>query len=126
MEAKARTPWASWIVKDEEYKLKLSTSVITKLEEKYKVNLLETLASDTMPPLGVMLDVAHGALQKYHHGIKKDDVVEMFDEYIEEGGSQLGFFTEVYIPIFTASGFFTPTQSNTMEKNLEEKREELL
>ena len=52
-----RIPYATWTVVDEEYRLKLTTSAITKLEEKYKTNLLNLVMNGNMPPLGVMLDI---------------------------------------------------------------------
>ncbi len=125
-ENKKRVPWAIWTVKEEEFKLKLNTSVITKLESKYKINLLDTLSTGSIPPLGVMLDVTHGALQKFHHGIKLEKVYEMFDDYVEEGGSQITFMSDVYLPIFTASGFFSPAQAMEMDANLQEAKEQMI
>ena len=85
-----RIPFAVWEVEGTEYKLKLSTSQIIKLEDKYKIT-----------------------------------VCDMFDVYVEEGGSQVEFFTNVLMPVFSASGFFTPAQSTAMEKNIEEAKEQL-
>lgn len=120
-----RIPFATWEVDGDEYRLKLTTSQILKLEEKYKINLLTFIAEGNIPPLKVMLDILHASMQKFHHKIDKDKVCDLFDTYIENGGSQIAFYTDVLMPIFTASGFFTPAQGVAMEKNIEQAQEQL-
>lgn len=119
-----RIPFATWKVDEVEYKLKLSTGAITKLEEKYKTNLMNLIGTGTgIPPLSVMLNIAHAALGKYHHGIKEKEVEEIFDKYLDEGGSQTAFLTDVIMPIYQASGFFSEGMEETMSEQLEEARE---
>ena len=122
---KKRIPFATWKVEGIEYKLKLTTSQIIKLEDKYKINLLTIVTNGDIPPLKIMLEILHASMQKFHHGIKAENVHEMFDTYVEEGGSQVEFFTNVLMPVFNASGFFTPAQSTAMTKNIEEAKEQL-
>ena len=105
MSENKRIPWASWEVDGVEYKLKLSTGAITKLEEQFKTNLVNIL--DGVPALKIMLTVTHAAMQKFHHGIKYREVEELFEKYIDEGGSQTEFLTNVFMPIYQASGFFS-------------------
>lgn len=125
MEENKRLPYATWTVDGVEYKLKLTTSAITKLEEKFKTNLMSVLSGDNLPALKIMLTVAHSALLKYHHGIKYDDVEKMFDKYLDEDGSQTTFFTDVFMPIFNASGFFSGSMEAEMTKGLEAAKEQL-
>lgn len=122
-----KRPYAIWTVAGREFKLKLTTAVITELEKKYKTNLLNVLGSGQggMPALTVMLDITHGAMKKFEHGIKRDDVTSIFDKYTEEGGSQLNFYTEVYMDIFAVSGFFSDSLTEKMEETLEEAKEVL-
>lgn len=120
-----RIPFAVWEVEGTEYKLKLSTSQIIKLEDKYKINLLTIITSGDIPPLKIMLEILHASMLKFNHSIKYETVCDMFDVYVEEGGSQVEFFTNVLMPVFSASGFFTPAQSTAMEKNIEEAKEQL-
>lgn len=123
-----KKPYAVWQIGDESYKLKLTTAAIVELETRYKVNLLELLQADTstsVPPLSVMLDVVHAALQKYHHGIKKPEVYDMFDRYEEEGGSQLKFYASVFIDLYTVSGFFGEKMANEMREGLQKMEQEL-
>lgn len=123
-----RRPYAVWKLGKEEYKLKLSTAEIVNLENKLKVNLLTVISSadeNSLPPLKVMLLITHGALKKFHHGIKEDDVIEMFDKYCEEGGTQMTFMTDVFLPIYQVSGFFSQAQADKMDKNLVEAKEQM-
>lgn len=124
-----KQPFALWKVGDTEYKLKLTTQEIIRLESLFNANLLSVISSNTenndMPPLKVMLLITHGAIKKYNHGIKEKDVIELFDKYEEEGGSQLSFMTDVFLPIFQVSGFFSQAQADTMTENIEEAKEQM-
>lgn len=123
MEENKRIPWAIWEVDGTEYKLKLTTGAITKLEEQFKTNLVNVL--DGVPALKIMLTVTHAAMQKFHHGIKYKEVEELFEKYIDEGGSQTEFLTDVFMPIYHASGFFSGSMAETMSEKLDEAREQL-
>ena len=124
-----KQPFALWKVGDTEYKLKLTTQEIIRLESLFNANLLSVISSNTenneMPPLKVMLLITHGAIKKYNHGIKEKDVIELFDKYEEEGGSQLSFMTDVFLPIFQVSGFFSQAQADTMNENIEGAKEQM-
>lgn len=127
VEMPKRKPFAIWNVKGEDYKMVLGTQDIVALETKYKTNLMNIMGAGNggMPALTVMLDVTHAALKKFHHGISKDAVIAMFDQYVREGGSQLNFYTEVYMQIFQVSGFFSVSLTNQMQGALEEAKEVL-
>lgn len=119
-----RKPFQIWEVNGEEYKLKLKTSSIVKLEEKFKTGLMNLIQiGETLPPLHVMLQVTHAAMKDWNNSIKLEKVYDLFDQYCMEGGSQLDFYQKVYIGIFQVSGFFTPSMAEEMEKNLEEIEE---
>lgn len=123
-----KKPYAVWAIGEEEYKLKLTTAAIIDLESKYKTNLMELININTemgLPPLSVMIDITHAALQKYHHGIKKEDVYDMFDRYEEGGGSQLSFFTGVFIEIYTVSGFFSQKMADEIRVGMQKAQEAL-
>ena len=64
--AKKRAPYATWEVGGEEYKLKLTASAITKLEQRYKRNLLLMVTEEGLPPVSVMLTVFQAAIQFLH------------------------------------------------------------
>ncbi|MEF9840331.1 MAG: DUF6096 family protein [Lachnospiraceae bacterium] len=116
-------PWVIWKVKDEEYKLKLTTSTIVSLENKYKCNLLTLI--DGTPSLSVMLDITHKAMNKYHHGIKDKDIIDIYDDYLEQGGSQVSFMTNVFVPIYKVSGFFPKSVAENMDEKMIEATEQL-
>lgn len=126
--APKRKPFALWEVDGKTYKLKLKTSAIVELEQKYKTNLMNIMGSGQggMPALSVMLDVAHAAMKDWQHGITKNEVQNLFTKYIDEGGSQLSFYMTVYMEIFTVSGFFSVNLSNQMSGALQEVKEEAL
>lgn len=125
IEMPKRKPFALWEVGGQSYKLKLKTSAIVELESKYKTNLMNIMGSGQggMPALSVMLDVAHAAMKDWNHGITKNGVMDIFNRYIEEGGSQLSFYMTVYMEIFTVSGFFSVNLSNQMGEAIQEAQE---
>ncbi len=122
----ARKVFAIWKVGEEEYKLKLTTSSITEVEEKLKVGLMDVLGNArTLPPLKIMLTITHSAMKQFNNSIKEKEVYNIFDKYVEEGGSQLDFFTNVFMEIYKVSGFFTEAQTEQLEEG-QEKAQELL
>lgn len=119
-----RASFAYWAVGGKDHKLKLTTAVICQLEDKFKCNLLNILSnSGGMPSLAVMLTITQGAMKTWEHGIKYADVQAMFDQYCEEGGTQLSFMTEVFMEIYKVSGFFSEDQQMEMDRKLEEVKE---
>lgn len=121
---KKRAPFAYWNVGGREYKMKLTTAVICQLEDKFKSNLLNILDVG-IPPLAVMLTIIQGAMKQWEHGIRFVDVQKLFDQYTEEGGTQLTLMTDVLMPIFSVSGFFSENQQESVETKLEEMKENL-
>lgn len=112
-----RPMFALWSVGGYAYRLKLKTQAINELERKYKTNLLSLLGSEAgLPALNVMLDIAHAAMVPWHNGIRHGAVEAMFDMYVDEGGSQLQFYKDVYLEIFKASGFFSKEMLEDMKK----------
>lgn len=121
-----RKPYAVWNVGGRGYKLKLTTQSIINLEDKLGMNLLNVISSTddgSIPALKVMLLITHQAMQKYEHGIKEMDVIELFDKYQDEGGTQMTFMTDVFFPIYQVSGFFSQAQTESMDKRLENAKE---
>lgn len=127
MPERKRKPFAMWDVGGKTYRLKLRTSTIVELETRYKTNLMNIMGAGEggMPALSVMLDVAHAAMKEWQHGITKSEVQNLFEKYVDEGGSQLSFYTSVYMEIFTVSGFFSVNLSNQMQEAMTEAQETL-
>ena len=68
--APQRNPFAIWEVGGETYRLKLQTAGVKELEAKYKGSIMELMSfKGGMPPLTVMLDVAHTAMKPWTHKV---------------------------------------------------------
>lgn len=120
-EKKKRKPFVYWTVGGRDYKLKLNTSTILKLEEKFKRNLLDLL--NGVPPLAVMLTITQAAMKEWEHGIKYEDVQRLFDQYCDEGGTQLTFMTDVLMEIYKVSGFFSESQVAAIDEKIQDAKE---
>lgn len=121
---KKKAPFAYWSIGETEYKLKLTTEQVCKLEEKYRVNLLTLLTGGSgMPALGIMLTVIQAAAAPWNHGIKYKSLQAAFDQYVEKGGTQLTLYSDVIMQILMVSGFFTENQREEMTEKMEEAKE---
>lgn len=125
--AKVLKPFTVWhVTEDDEYKLVLTAMQICELEEKLGgSNLIGAIGTSAtgMPPLKTMLMVTHAAMQKFNHGIKMSEVYKIFDDYINNGGSQIDFYTDVYVAIFQASGFFPQEQAEEIQEKLQDMKD---
>nr|DAL36752.1 MAG TPA_asm: tail assembly chaperone [Caudoviricetes sp.] len=108
-------PYSLWKVSEgKELRLRLNSQQASKVEEKIGMNLLKVFMPDgdsdfVLPPLKVMLLLTQASLQKYENGYSIEDVYDLFDEYVDNGGDQTTFMTDVLIPLFEVSGF-TPRE----------------
>lgn len=111
-------PYATWKVsEDNELKLRLTSLQATKVEEKIGANLLKVLMpaegeTFALPPLKVMLLLTHGALQKFEHGLSFEDVSDLYDDYVDNGGDQAAFMADVILPTLQVSGFMPREEKN--------------
>ena len=115
-----RKPFHYWKVGDREYQLKLKTSMILKLENKYRCNISTLSVGDEIPPLAVMLTVIHAAMSPWEHNISYVDVQKIYDKWTEDEGNQYMLYTKVVIPLMAVSGFFTEKQAKTLIDAVEE------
>lgn len=118
-----KTPYYIWKVGNKELKLKLTTKNIFDLESEYGCNLLMLL--NDMPTLNVMLNIVSKASEKFNHGVSKEDVYELYDEYIEDGHSHLELFSDVVMGVFSASGFFSNKMREEMTKKMAKVKEKI-
>lgn len=115
-----------WSVAGVDHKLKLTTSMITKLEGKYKTNVINLVMNEGVPPLSVMLTIVQAALIPWEHGTSYKDVEKLFDVWLEQdGGDQQSFFKEVIVPLMAVSGFFTEKQTAEILESLEERASQI-
>lgn len=115
-----RLPFVVWTVGGKDYRLKLSTSAICKLEKKYGRNVLLLVTEDGIPPISVMLTILQAALSQYNHGITFLDVQNMYDAYISDGGDQTKLLGEIIMPTLGISGFFTQSQMDIMAAEIKD------
>ena len=125
VEMRKRKPFHYWKVGEKEHKLKLNTAMIEKLENKYRINVLNLVTQDDIPALSVMLTIIQAAIAPWEHGISYPDVKRMYDTWTEDGGNQMQFFTGIVMPTLAVSGFFTDRQAETMLESLKELDSEL-
>ena len=118
-----RKPFLVWKVKDTEYKLKLTAGEISRLEEMYGCSLLKLL--DDNMRLFIALDIIHGAMQKFQHGIDREKLDSIYDDYIDEGGSLIELIQNVILEVFKVSGFFSQDIEKSMAKELKKAKKKL-
>ncbi len=111
---KVRKQFHYWTVGEEEYRLKLTTQMITKLEDKFRCNLLNIVSIDGMPRLSIMLTIIQAAMTPWRHGTKYKNVENIYDRYLEAGGSQVKLLADVIMPTMAVSGFFTENQTEEL------------
>lgn len=126
-EKKAKRPqFVKWEVGNAVYNLKLTVTAQMELEKKFRKNLLSLLGDeDNLPPLTTILQVIHAAAEPWQHGLKLRDIQSAYEKYLEKGGSMLELYANVYIPIFTVSGFFSSSMAEEMEYTMESVQKNL-
>lgn len=118
-----RRPFHYWKIGDQEYKLKLTTAMIGKLENKYRTNMLNLVSEDNIPPLSIMLTILQAAMAPWEHGKSYADVQKLYDRWMEDGGNQMLLFTGILMPTLAVSGFFTEKQAAAMLESLKDMDE---
>lgn len=89
---------------EKEYKLKLDAKAVVNVEKRLGESLLNVFMTGETPALSNMLVILHSALQKYEHGITADKVLEMYDEYVDNGGTYTELVKEM-LDLLKVSGF---------------------
>lgn len=94
------------IIKDKQYKLKLTTQNIIGLEKVIKCNPLAIFGNgEEVPSVTVMVNILWFSLLKYHHGIGYQEACDLFDDYLEE--HTMTDFISVILDIYKTSGIIT-------------------
>lgn len=93
----------------EEFKLRMTAAATIALEKKLggrnPLDILMAVEGGSMPSISSVLLILHASVQKFHHNIKFDDVVDLYDKYVEDGNSYTDLLPEL-IEVFKVSGFF--------------------
>lgn len=115
-----RPPFIVWDTGVEQYKLKLTASAISKVEQRFKRNLLTVVTEDGIPPLNTMLTVIQAAMLQHHHGMTFLRVQNAYDAYVENGGDQMKLLSDTIMPLLGVSGFFTESQMEILTEEMQE------
>lgn len=105
------------IINGESYKLKLTTKTSVSLERSLGYNpisMLLDVEKGKMPKLNDVLIMLQAMLQTYHHGINMDKVFDLFDVYVEEGGSMFDLIP-VFVEVFEHSGYISSSKKGEEE-----------
>lgn len=124
---KEKSAFATWEISPKKsMKLKLTVPETMELEKKFRKNLLSLIGDeDNLPPLTTMFQVIHAAAIPWNHGVKLKHVMEMYEKYLQHGGSQLKLYAEVYIQIFMVSGFFSSSMVEDLSDSMERVKENM-
>ena len=115
----APRPFVVWTVDGQDFRLKLTTAWIQKLEQQFKKPLMQAVTDDGIPATSVIVPILQAALQKYNHGIKSNTVNDMLVRYIEGGKNIYDLLNEAIYPLMFDAGFFTKTMLDTMTAELQ-------
>ncbi|SHH55927.1 DUF6096 family protein [Sporanaerobacter acetigenes] len=109
-------------VGDNEYKLRLAANEMVNIEKKIGANILDIFMKEgQIPTMEELLMVLHGSLQKFQHNITLADTYDIYDEYVDDGGT-FEDLIEVIIDVFEVSGFFKKEDLEEGKKKLEESQ----
>ena len=118
-EMKAR-PYIVWKVNNKEYKLKLTTATITRLEKDFNAPLMDAMLDDGIPEHSKLVAFIQCAMLKFQHGINTDDVADLIDDYKDEGNNVIDLLKDVIYPLMYDAGFFTKSMLNSVTTALTE------
>lgn len=106
-------PYAIWKVGEEEYKLKFSSAAVVEAESKLGKGMLRSM--EDIDKVSVQVIFLWAALQKFNHGIDLSNVYDMYDEYMDCGGS-LEQLLDIIMNTLEVSGFIKEEQKKKAEK----------
>lgn len=115
-----RPPFITWDTGVEQYKLKLTAAAISKVEQRFKRNLLTVVTDDGIPPLNTMLTIIQAAMLLYHHNMTFLRVQNAYDAYVDNGGDQMKLLSDTIMPLLGVSGFFTDSQMEILTEEMKE------
>lgn len=120
--------FCEWTVDGQTYRLKLKTSDVIALEQRLNkscLDLLDVQSGMGVPSLTTMLTIVYYAMKSWQHGVKESEVMNIFDKYIEDGGSQIDFYVNVVLEIYVVSGFLSAKMAQTMSEALQKMRTQI-
>ena len=74
-----------------------------------------------LPPLKVIVATVHVAAQRYEHGMSKDKIMDVIDEYLDEDGkSVITLFTDVFMPLLKQAKYLPEDAEVEVEEEVVE------
>ena len=100
-------PYITWNVQDKEFRLRLTTMGVVRLEDKLGRNpadIFLQLSDGQLPKIGDVLTILHQSLQSLHSGYTLEKAAGLLDSYFEEGHSVYEFLTDTVMKVFQSAG----------------------
>lgn len=117
-------PYETLTVCGSEYKFKLTTANAVRLESELKTDLLNGMSS--LGEIGVLAKYYYYAAVSLNDSINKiDDIYQLFDDYITDGGSYEEL-RDLTVEIMMTSGILSKDVYDTTKKLTEEQKQALL
>lgn len=98
-------------IKDNSYKLRLTTKGSVALEKALGYNpitMLIKIDDGYMPKLSDVLIILHAMLQSYNHGMSLDATYDLYDEYVADGHNLFDLIP-LFVEVFQESGYLSKT-----------------
>jgi hypothetical protein len=94
--------FTTWKVGDEEYKLRLNTMQTIQVEKQLGMGMAEIAShlADTT----TIVTILFGAMQPLNHGVNFKDVCNIYDEYLEDGGT-LEDMMDIMMELLAQAGY---------------------
>lgn len=98
--------YITFTVGENEYKLRLGAAAMIALEKKIggsPLKIFMEMEAEGLPRLEDLLVILHASLQQYNKGMTEKKVYELFDEYVDNGGSVIEL-VPVILEVLEVSG----------------------
>lgn len=106
------------------YKCKLSTRSLVDMERalgENPINIFVQMSESKLPKIDVLLTMLWYSMQDLNHGIKRSDIYDIFDEYINNGGTIMTL-TDFLGNLFYESGIIGKEEEAQSDDNQEERK----
>lgn len=94
------------ISEEKTVQLRLTSRSTVALEDKLGMSPIEALMENQkVPKLGTLVTILHSCLQSLEHGYSEEKTYDLYDEYVDAGGTLMDLVLALY-EVFKCSGFF--------------------
>lgn len=100
------------------YKLRLGIGSIVELEKDLGCSPLMVFGvegAQKVPTIPEMMAILHRSLEKYEHGITKEEAENVFEEWLDNGHTIVEFI-KVIIEVYRVSGILPPEDAKETEE----------